>query len=89
LYDRNALFSVQTEVLIEHAALLSRRKEVLIRAGDLASSKPERPRNQSQPRPDSNNSNRARDARAGRRETFGGDGCHHDRHRAEVHDPDD
>jgi hypothetical protein len=30
-----------------------------------------------------------RDALTGRGPTFGGDGCHHDKHRPQIHDPDD
>jgi hypothetical protein len=44
---------------------------------------------QEQPCSDDDGSDGSRDALTGRCETFGGDGCHHDSHRAQVHDPDD
>src|SRR5260221_3533020 len=52
------------------------------------SSKPGCPRDQDHPRPDDDGADGARDALAGRCEAFGGDGCRHDRHRAQVYDTD-
>jgi hypothetical protein len=46
-------------------------------------------RDQEQPCPDDDGSDGSRDALTGRCETFDGDGCRHDSHRAQVHDPDD
>jgi len=40
-------------------------------------------RDQEQPRPDDDGSDGSRDALTGRCETFDGDGCHHDSHRAQ------
>src|SRR5713101_4379689 len=54
-----------------------------------ASSEPGCSRDQKQPCPDDDGPGDARDARTGRGETFDGDGCRHDSHRAKVHDPDD
>src|SRR5216117_2031432 len=54
-----------------------------------ASSEPGCSRDQKQPCPDGDGPGGSRDALAGRRETFDGDGCRHDSHRAKVHDPDD
>jgi hypothetical protein len=53
------------------------------------SSKARGSRDQKQPCPDDNGPDGARDVLTGRCETFGRDGCRHDRHRAKVHDPDD
>ena len=53
------------------------------------SSEPGCSRDQEQPRPDDDGSDGSRDALTGRCETFDGDGCRHDSHRAQVHDPDD
>ena len=46
-------------------------------------------RDQKQPCPDDDGPGDSRDALTGRCETFDGDGCRHDSHRAKVHDPDD
>src|SRR5687768_17616513 len=46
-------------------------------------------RDQKQPYPDDDGSDGSRDALTSRCETFDGDGCRHDSHRAKVHDPDD
>jgi hypothetical protein len=46
-------------------------------------------RDQKQPYPGGNGSDGSRDALTGRCETFDSDGCRHDSHRAQVHDPDD
>src|SRR5713226_8991439 len=54
-----------------------------------ASSEPGCSRDQEQPCPDDDGSDGSRDALTGRCETFDGDGCRDDSHRAEVHDPDD
>jgi hypothetical protein len=54
-----------------------------------ASSEPGCSRDQKQSRPDDNGPGGSRDALAGRCETFDGDGCRDDRHRAQVHDTDD
>jgi hypothetical protein len=54
-----------------------------------ASSEPGCSRDQKQPCPDDDGPDGSRDALTGRCETFDGDGCRHDRHRAKVHDPDD
>ncbi|HSU05559.1 MAG TPA: hypothetical protein VLI93_08300, partial [Acetobacteraceae bacterium] len=51
-----------------------------------ASSDPGCSRNQDKPCPDAHGSDGARDAFTGRCETFNGDGCRHDSHRAQVHD---
>jgi hypothetical protein len=51
---------------------------------DDTSSEPGCSRDQKQPCPDG-----SRDALTGRCETFEGDGCRHDNHRAKVHDPED
>jgi hypothetical protein len=53
------------------------------------SSEPGCSRDQKQPCPDDDGSDGSRDALTGRCETFDGDGCRHDSHRAKVHDPDD
>jgi len=42
-----------------------------------------------QPCPTDASTGGSRDALTGRRETFGGDGCRHDGHRAQGHDSDD
>src|SRR5688572_915315 len=39
--------------------------------------------------PDDDGSDGSRDALTGRCQTFDGDGCRHDSHRAKVHEPDD
>src|SRR5216117_1345970 len=57
--------------------------------GTQASSEPGCSRDQKQPCPDDDGSDGSRDALTGRCETFDGDGCRHDSHRAQVHDPDD
>ena len=44
---------------------------------------------QKQPCSDGDDPDGSRDALTGRCETFGGDGCRDDSHRAQVHDPDD
>ena len=54
-----------------------------------ASSEPGCSRDQKQPCPDDDGPGGSRDALTGRCETFDGDGCRHDSHRAKVHDPDD
>src|SRR5438876_11489875 len=54
-----------------------------------ASSEPGCSRDQKQPCPDDDGPDGLREARTGRCETFDGDGCRHDGHRAKVHDPDD
>jgi hypothetical protein len=54
----------------------------LIRARLLAS-------DQEQPCPDDGGSDGSRDVLAARCETLDGDGCCHDSHRTQVHDPDD
>src|SRR5213078_1912932 len=54
-----------------------------------ASSEPGCSRDQKQPCPDDDCSGDSRDALTGRCETFDGDGCRYDSHRAKVHDPDD
>jgi hypothetical protein len=54
-----------------------------------ALSEPGCSRDQEQPCPDDDGSDGSRDALTGRCETFDGDGCRHDSHRAQVHDPDD
>jgi hypothetical protein len=54
-----------------------------------ASSEPGCSRDQEQPSPDDDGSDGPRDALTGRCETFDGDGCRHDSHCAQVHDPDD
>src|SRR6266403_3095649 len=54
-----------------------------------ASSEPGCSRDQEQPGPDDDGADGSRDALTGRCETFDGDGCRHDSHRAQVHDPDD
>jgi hypothetical protein len=54
-----------------------------------ASSAPGGSRDQKQPCPDDDGPDGSRDALTSRCETFDGDGCRHDRHRAKVHDPDD
>src|SRR5256714_3415512 len=46
-------------------------------------------RDQKQPCPDDDGSDGSRDALTARCETFDGDGCRHDSHRAKVHNPDD
>ena len=62
--------------------------EVLVHDAD-ASSEPGCSRDQEQPCPDDDGPDGSRDALTGRCETFDGDGCRHDSHRAQVHDPDD
>src|SRR5216117_2576985 len=57
--------------------------------GTQASSEPGCSRDQKQPCPDDDGPDGSRDALTGRCETFDGDGCRHDSHRAKVHDPDD
>jgi hypothetical protein len=54
-----------------------------------ASSEPGCSRYQEQPCPEDDASDGLRDALTGRCETLDGDGCRHDSHRAQVHDPDD
>jgi hypothetical protein len=54
-----------------------------------ASSEPRCSGDQEQPCPDDDGSHGSRDALTGRRETFEGNGCRHDSHRARVHDPND
>jgi hypothetical protein len=54
-----------------------------------ASSEPGCSRDQKQPCPDDDGSDGSRDSLTGRRETFDGDGCRHNSHRAQVHDPDE
>ena len=54
-----------------------------------ASFEPSCSRDQEQPCPDDDGSDASRDALTGWCETFDGDGCRHDSHRAQVHDPDD
>src|SRR5215208_1612392 len=54
-----------------------------------ASSEPGCSRDQKQPCPDDDGPGASRDALTGRCETFYGDGCRYDSHRAKVHDPDD
>jgi hypothetical protein len=54
-----------------------------------ASSEPGCLRDQEQPRSDDDAPDHSRDALTGRCETFDGDGCRHDCHRAKVHDSDD
>ena len=44
-------------------------------------------RNQKHPGPDDDGPDGSREALTGWCETFDGDGGHHDRHRAKVHDP--
>ena len=46
-------------------------------------------RDQEQSCPDDEGSDGSRDALTSRCETFASDGCRHDSHRAQVHDPDD
>ena len=53
-----------------------------------ASSEPGCSRDQKQPCPDDDGPGGSRDALTGRCETFDGDGCRHDSHRAKVHDPE-
>ena len=48
-----------------------------------------RSHDQEQPCPDDDGSNGSRCALTRRGETFDGDGCRHDRHRAQIHDADD
>ena len=62
--------------------------EVQVHDAD-ASSEPGCSRDQKQPCPDDDGPDGSRDALTGRCETFDGDGCTHDSHRAKVHDPDD
>ena len=54
-----------------------------------ASSEPGCLRDQKQPGPGDDGPGGLRDALTGRCETFDGDGCRYDSHRAKVHDPDD
>src|SRR3712207_1259263 len=54
-----------------------------------ASSEPGCSRDQEQPCPDDDGSDGSRDALTGQCETFDGDRCRHNSHRAQVHDPDD
>src|ERR1700676_2379227 len=54
-----------------------------------ASSEPGCSRDQTHPCPDDDGPDGSRDALTGRCETFDGDGCRDDSHRAKVHDPDD
>src|SRR5512132_203767 len=54
-----------------------------------ASTEPGWSRDQKQPCPDGDDPDGSRHALTGRCETFDGDGCRHDSHRAKVHDPDD
>ena len=54
-----------------------------------ASSEPGCSRDQKQPCPHDDGPGGSRDALTGRCETFDGDGCRHDSHRAKVHDADD
>ena len=54
-----------------------------------ASFEPGCSRDQEQPCPDDDGSDASRDALTGCCETFDGDGCRHDSHRAQVRDPDD
>ena len=54
-----------------------------------ASSEPSCSRDQEQPCPDGDGPGGSRDALTGWCETFDGDGCRHDSHRAQVRDPDD
>jgi len=54
-----------------------------------ASSEPGCARDQQQPCPNDDGPDGSRDARTDQCETFDGDGCRHDSHRAQVHDPDD
>ena len=58
-------------------------------AESMRSSEPGRSRDQKQPCPDNHGPGGSRDAHTGRRETFDGDGCRNQSHRAKVHDPDD
>jgi 2'-5' RNA ligase superfamily len=53
------------------------------------SSEPGCSRDQKQSCPDGDGPGSSRDALTGRRQTFDGDGCRHDSHRAKVHDADD
>src|SRR6266536_3303072 len=62
--------------------------EVQVHDAD-ASSEPGCSRDQKQPCPDDDGPDGSRDALTSRCETFDGDGCRHDSHRAQVHDPDD
>jgi hypothetical protein len=62
--------------------------EVQVHDAD-ASSEPGCSRDQKQPCPDHDGPGGSRDALTGRCETFDGDGCRHNSHRAKVHDPDD
>ena len=57
--------------------------------GTQASSEPGCSRDQKQPCPDDDGPDGSRDALTGRGETFDGDGCRHDSHRAKVPAPDD
>ena len=71
-------------------SLSSRRKPGPIRrVREGASSEPGCSRDQKQPCPDGDGPDDSRDALTGRCETFDGDGCRYDGHRAKVHDPDD
>ena len=54
-----------------------------------ASSEPGCSRDQEQACPDDDGADGSRDALTGRCETFNGDGCRHDSHREQVHDPND
>ena len=54
-----------------------------------ASSEPGCSRDQEQPHPDDDSSDGSCDLLTGRCETFGRDGCGRDRHRTQIHDPDD
>ncbi len=62
--------------------------EVQVHDAD-ASPEPGYSRDQKQPCPDDDDPDGSRDAVTRRSETFDGDGCRHDSHRANVHDPDD
>jgi hypothetical protein len=62
--------------------------EVQVHDAD-ASSEPGCSRDQKQSCPDSDGPDGSRDALTGWCETFDGDGCRHDRHRAKVRDPND
>jgi hypothetical protein len=62
--------------------------EVQVHDAD-ASSERRCSRDQKQPCTDSHDPEGSRDALTGRRETFDGDGCRHDSHRAQFHHPDD
>src|SRR2546426_1979929 len=55
----------------------------------MSESEPGCSRDQNQPCPDDDGPGDSRDALTGRCETFDGDGCRDDSHRAKVHDPDD